>query len=123
MTLRICVLLWEQPGRARELAAFEDTVLGFLAAHGGTVIARDTVLNRGDGDPLEVQILEFPDEQALTAYLNDPGRAAVLGQRDEIIGRTLVLRVEPRTRAARLRSARAAVTVTTSIGTARPADG
>ncbi len=54
MTLRLCVLLWEQPGRGEELAKFEDTVLGFLPAHGGTVLARDTVLDRHDGDPLEV---------------------------------------------------------------------
>jgi uncharacterized protein (DUF1330 family) len=93
VTLRLCVLLWEQPGRGKELAAFEDAVLALLPAHGGTVIARDTVLDRDDGDPLEVQILELPDEDALTAYLNDPGRAAVLGQRDSIIARTQVLRV------------------------------
>jgi uncharacterized protein (DUF1330 family) len=91
--LRLCVLLWEQPGQGRELAAFEDAVLALLPAHGGTVIARDTVLARDDGDPLEVQILELPDEDALTAYLNDPRRVAVLGQRDAIIARTQVLRV------------------------------
>ncbi len=46
MTLRLCVLLWEQPGRGEDLGTFEGTVLGFLPAHGGTVLARDTVLDR-----------------------------------------------------------------------------
>jgi hypothetical protein len=57
MSLRMCVLLWEQPGRGKELAEFEETVLARLPAYGGTVIARDTVIDRADGHPLEVQIL------------------------------------------------------------------
>ena len=93
MTIRMCVLLWEQPGRETELAEFEDTVLARVPAHGGTVVARDTVINRRDGDPLEVQILEMPDDQALAAYMNDPGRLAVLERRDSIIARTQVLRL------------------------------
>ena len=93
MTLRMCVLLWEQPGRDTELAEFEDPVLARVPAHGGTVVARDTVVNRRDGDPLEVQILEMPDEQALAAYMNDPGRLAVIERRDSIIARTQVLRL------------------------------
>jgi uncharacterized protein (DUF1330 family) len=95
VTVRLCVLLWEQPGQAKELAAFEDTVLALLPAHGGTVISRDTVTERDDGDPLEVQLLELPDEDALAAYIGDPRRAAVLGQRDAVIARTHVLRVTP----------------------------
>ena len=93
MTIRMCVLLWEQPGRETELAEFEDTVLARVPAHGGTVAARDTVINRRDGDPLEVQILEMPDEQALAAYMNDPERLAVLDRRDSIISRTQLLRL------------------------------
>ncbi len=93
MTLRMCVLLWEQPGRGDELAEFEDTVLALLPSHGGMVIARHTVIDRAGGDPLEVQILEVPDEQALTAYVSDPRRLAILHRRDEIIARTQILRL------------------------------
>ena len=95
MTLRMCVLLWEQPGRDKELAEFEDTVLARVPAHGGTVVSRDTVLDRADGDPLEVQILEMPDERALAAYMNDPERLAAAHRRDEIIARTQLLRLTP----------------------------
>lgn len=95
MTLRMCVLLWERPGRGKDLAEFEDTVLALVPAHGGTVVARETVIDRGDGDPLEIQILEMPDEKALTAYTNDPRRLAILDRRDEIIARTQLLRVTP----------------------------
>lgn len=97
MTLRMCVLLWEQPGREKDLAAFEDTVLALVPEHGGTVVARDTVIDRVDGDPLEVQIIEMPDERALTAYISDPRRIAVLAERDSIIARTQLLRVEAST--------------------------
>jgi uncharacterized protein (DUF1330 family) len=94
MTLRMCVLLWEQPGRDKDLAEFEDAVLAMLADHGGTVISRDTVIERTDGDPLEVQVLEMPDEQAMTAFVNDPRRAA-LPPRGSIIARTRLLRTVP----------------------------
>ena len=80
-------------GGRQEVIEFEDTVLARVPAHGGTVVARDTVINRRDGDPLEVQILEMPDEQALAAYMNDPERLAVLERRDSIIARTQMLRL------------------------------
>jgi uncharacterized protein (DUF1330 family) len=94
MTLRMCVLLWEQPGRNEDLAEFEDAVLAMVPDHGGAVLSRETVIDRADGDPLEVQILEMPDEQAVTAHLADPRRAA-LPPREEIIARTQVLRIMP----------------------------
>lgn len=90
----MCVLLWEQPGRDKDLAEFEDAVLAMLPDYGGTVISRDTVVDRADGDPLEVQVLEMPDAQSVTAYLADPRRAA-LPPRDLVIARTQTLRVAP----------------------------
>ncbi len=95
MKLRLWVLLWEQPGRETDLAAFEDAVLALLPAHGGRLISRDTVIDRNHSDPLEVQLIELPDEQALTAYLEDPRRLAIAGERDTIIARTQVLRLTP----------------------------
>lgn len=94
MTLRMCVLLWEQPGRDKDLTEFEDAVLAMLPDYGGTVISRETVIERADGDPLEVQVLEMPDEQTVTAYMADPRRDA-LPPREEIIARTQLLRVTP----------------------------
>jgi hypothetical protein len=69
-------------------------VLAMLPDYGGTVVSRDTVLGRADGDPLEVQVLEMPDDQAVKAYMADPRRDA-LPPREEIIARTQVLRVTP----------------------------
>lgn len=98
MPIQLCVLLWEHPGRGHDLAAFEDEVLALLPEHGGRLISRHVVIERDDGDPLEVQVIEMPDEEALTGYVRDPVRArlARTHDRDAIIARTQLLRVEPR---------------------------
>lgn len=98
MPIRVCVLLWEHPGRAHDLAAFEDEVLALLSEHGGRLVSRHVVIERDDGDPLEVRVIEMPDEEALAGYVHDPVRVrlARTHDRDAIIARTQLLRVEPR---------------------------
>lgn len=61
-------------------------------------ISRHVVIERDDDDPLEVQVIEMPDEEALTGCVHDPVRArlARTHDRDAIIARTQLLRVEPR---------------------------
>ena len=97
MPIRLCVLLWEHPGRGHDLAAFEDEVLALMSEHGGRLVSRDVVMERVDGDPLEVQVIEMPDKEALAGYVHDPARVrlARTHDRDAIIARTQVLRVEP----------------------------
>ena len=98
MPIRLFVLLWEQPGRADDLAAFEDAVLALLPDHGCRLVSRDYVAERREGDPLEVQLIEVPDDGALNAYMEDPIRATLARthERDAVIARTQLLRVEPR---------------------------
>lgn len=96
--IQLCVLLWEHPGRGQDLAAFEDEVLALLSEHGGRLISRHVVMEREDGDPLEVHVIEMPDEEALADYLRNPVRVrlAHTHDRDAVIARTQLLRVEPR---------------------------
>ena len=75
MSLRLCILLWECAGRAHDLAAFEDAVLALLPDYGGRLLTRDSVVDRQGGDPLEIQLIEMPDEEALAGYLRDPVRS------------------------------------------------
>jgi hypothetical protein len=85
--LVLCCLLWAAPDAAAALTAYEDRVLPWIAEHGGAV--RQRAIGDGrDGHPDEVQILSFPDRGALDAYLDDPRRVALAGERDRVIART-----------------------------------
>lgn len=98
MALTLAVLLWPHPGEDDALRAYEDEVLALLPDHGGRVVSR--VRRRSDGEgpdgdgPLEVQIIDLPDQAALDGYLADPRRAKLAGVRDRAIARTDVLRVD-----------------------------
>jgi uncharacterized protein (DUF1330 family) len=89
----LCVLLWANRGQESALTAYEDKVLGLLADHGGRVLQRGSVADGGDGQPAEVQFLEFSSEAALAAYMSDTRRLALAADRDAAIARTDVLRI------------------------------
>lgn len=92
-----CVLLWAKPGMKAALSAYEDKVLRLVGDHGGRVLERGTVVpgSQYDGEPpAEVQFLEMPSEASLAAYVSDPRRLAMGGERDAAIARTDVLRIQ-----------------------------
>ena len=91
MPVVLCVLLWAAPGERQALVEYEDRVLRLLSAHRARVLTRVRAV---EGQPDEVQILEFPSEDALTAFLDDPARAELAGLRERAIARTEVLRVD-----------------------------
>jgi uncharacterized protein (DUF1330 family) len=93
MTVTLCVLLTAVPGREQALVEYEDQVLELFAAHGARLLQRVRSLDPSEA-PYEVQILEFPSEDALDAYMQDPARAALADQRDQAIATTQVLRVD-----------------------------
>jgi uncharacterized protein (DUF1330 family) len=88
----LCVLLWARPGEEAELIAYEDEVLALLADHGAELLQR-VRSDGGDEQPLEVQILRFPSQEALDRYLADDRRVALADQRDRAIARTEILPV------------------------------
>ena len=92
MNLTLCVLLWAQPGAEDGLVEYEDRVLGMVADHGGAVVQRARG-SGGAGQPLEIQLLEFPSDQALSAFMADGRRQALAGERDRVIARTEVIEV------------------------------
>ncbi len=93
MPVTLCVLLWARPGAADALVAYEDAVLPLVATHRGRV--RERVRTDGADDaPLEIHVLEFPDDTALDVYMNDPHRQARAAARTEAIARTEVYRVD-----------------------------
>ena len=91
MPVLLCVLLWAAPGEHEALVEYEDRVLRLLAAHRARVLTRVRAV---EGQPDEVQLLEFPSEDALAAFLDDPARVELAGLRERGITRAEVLRVE-----------------------------
>jgi hypothetical protein len=46
-----------------------------------------------DGQPLEIQLLEFPSSEALDAYMTDPRRTALATERDRVVAKTELINV------------------------------
>jgi uncharacterized protein (DUF1330 family) len=93
MSLTLCTLLWARPGAEDGLIAYEDRVLRLVPEHGGRVLQRARG-NGTAGQPLEVQLLEFPSAQALDAYMTDDRRRSLAGERDQAISKTEVIEVQ-----------------------------
>jgi uncharacterized protein (DUF1330 family) len=93
MPVTLLVQLWSAPGSEHLLIDYEDQVLRRLAAHGARVVQRVRTKDAPNG-PFEAQILEFPSDAALDAYMTDPERARLSDLRDRAIARTDVLRVD-----------------------------
>jgi uncharacterized protein (DUF1330 family) len=91
VSVTLCVLLTAIPGREGPLAEYEDRVLGLLPDHGARIHARLRAL---DGPLTEIQILEFPSEQALIDFQNDSRRTDLSELRSAVIASTTVIRVE-----------------------------
>jgi uncharacterized protein (DUF1330 family) len=87
----LCVLLWAAAGEQQALVEYEDRVLRLLTPHQARVLTRVRAV---EGQPDEVQLLEFPSEDALRAFLDDPRRVELAGLRERAIGRTQILRVD-----------------------------
>jgi uncharacterized protein (DUF1330 family) len=89
----MCVLLWARPGAEAGLIIYEDQVLGIATGHGGRVLQRARS-NGADGQPLEVQILDFPSARAVEEFMADGRRQSLAGERDRVIARTEVIDVQ-----------------------------
>jgi uncharacterized protein (DUF1330 family) len=93
MSLTMCVLLWAHPGAEGDLVAYEDRVLSLVPEHGGRVLQRARS-NGADGQPLEIQLLEFPSASALAGYMDDGRRVSLADDRDRAVARTQVINIE-----------------------------
>jgi uncharacterized protein (DUF1330 family) len=92
MTVTLCVLLWAKDGREDALVDYEDRVLALLPDHGARVIHRMRSEGR-DRAPLEVHVIEIPDDDAFEAFMADSRRTALADLRERAIERTEVVRV------------------------------
>ena len=86
------MLLWARHGAEAGLIAYEDQVLGIASGYGCRVLQRARS-SGADGQPLEVQLLEFPSPQAVAAFTADQRRQSLAGERDRVVARTEVIDV------------------------------
>ena len=91
--MTLCVLLWARPGTENDLFAYEDRVLGIASGYGGRVLQRARG-NGAGGQPLEIQLLEFPSAQAVQEFMADGRRQALAGERERVIAKTEVIDVQ-----------------------------
>jgi uncharacterized protein (DUF1330 family) len=91
MSLTLCVLLWAHPGAEDDLITYQ--VLGMVPDHRGRVLQRARG-SGADGQPLEIQLLEFASGQALDDFMTDPRRQSLAAVRDRVISRTEVIDVQ-----------------------------
>jgi hypothetical protein len=89
----LCVLLWARPGAESGLIAYEDQVLDIASEYGGRVLQRARS-GGDDGQPLEIQLLEFPTAQGVAEFMADGRRQGLAGERDRAIARTEVIDVQ-----------------------------
>lgn len=91
--LTLTVMLWAVPGREQELGDYEDTVLALLPRYGGRVAERVRRRDPDEEQPLEVQVIDLPDTDALEGFLVDPDRTSMAAQRDRCVARTQMFEV------------------------------
>ncbi|MVA77487.1 DUF1330 domain-containing protein [Auraticoccus sp. F435] len=91
--LTLTVLLWAVPGREDELARYEDAVLALLPRYGGRVRERVRRREADPDQPLEVQVIDLPDTDALEGFLVDPERVSMTAVRDRCVARTQMFEV------------------------------
>ncbi len=75
------------------LVTYEDTVLGLIAEHGGKILQRARS-DGAHGQPLEIQLFEFPSTEAFDGYMTDSRRTVLALERDGAIARTELIHVQ-----------------------------
>jgi hypothetical protein len=68
-------------------------VLRIASGYGGRVLQRARS-SGADGQPLEIQLLEFPSGQALDDFMADGRRQALKDERDRVVSETQIIEVQ-----------------------------
>ena len=87
------VFLWPHPGMEQALIEYEDAVLALVSEHDGNVVQRART-DGSDGHPLEIQLFEWPSQEAMDGYMADPRRTALAADRTQAIARTEIVAVQ-----------------------------
>lgn len=85
--LYVVVRLWIRAGREAEFEAYESKVSRIMARYGGGIdrAIRASNVSEGSDGPFEVHLLKFPSRVLYDAYLADPERRSLSGEREGIV--------------------------------------
>jgi antibiotic biosynthesis monooxygenase (ABM) superfamily enzyme len=89
--LYILVRLWVRSGHEAEFEAYERKVARIMARYGGVIecaIRTSKAPDGGPDEPFEIHVLKFPNKDRYDAYLKDPERLSLAGERAGIIAKT-----------------------------------
>jgi uncharacterized protein (DUF1330 family) len=86
--LYITVMLYGKNGILGEFKDYETKALSIFKQYGGEIIAAYRPIPGGPDTPDEIQILKIAGRAELDAFMNDPARLAMAGERSHVIRRT-----------------------------------
>ena len=85
--IQIIALLYASHANIQGLRAFESQVLPILKEHGGVLVSASSNMDRLDGEPDEIHVIQFPSKTEFDAYKNDPRVLALRDLKDSVIKR------------------------------------
>ncbi len=89
--LTLIGMLFIHAGHESDFEEFESSAAEIMRRHGGAIERRIRRAGRPDsGEPYEVHIVTFPDQQALDRYRKDPELARLAELRAKAIHHTVV---------------------------------
>jgi uncharacterized protein (DUF1330 family) len=89
--LTLIVMLFLNAGHESDFEDFESSAAEIMRRHGGAIERRVRCAGRADsGEPYEVHIVTFPDQQALDRYREDPDLQRLAALRAKSIHHTVV---------------------------------
>jgi len=89
--LTLIVTLFIHAGNESDFEEFESSAAKIMRRHGGAIERRIRCAGRPDsGEPYEVHIVTFPDQQALDRYRKDPELVQLAELRAKAIRHTVV---------------------------------
>jgi uncharacterized protein (DUF1330 family) len=84
------------PAHAEQASRYEDEVLPLLTDHGAALLYRGQGVEGGQdsAEPIEIQLIWFPNRASYMAYIGDPRRIELLERYGDVFRDKLVLELE-----------------------------
>jgi uncharacterized protein (DUF1330 family) len=88
--IQIIALLFASQNGIKGLREFESKVMPVLREHGGRLISASTNIDRSNGEPDEIHVIQFPSSREFEAYKNDQRIIDLRAFKDTMISKMVV---------------------------------